>query len=46
MFAVKVAPNVFQRFMDQTLQGLEGVACFFDDILVQTYELLGLVLDR
>jgi RNase H-like domain found in reverse transcriptase/Reverse transcriptase (RNA-dependent DNA polymerase)/Integrase zinc binding domain/Integrase core domain len=52
MFGVKVAPNVFQRFMDQTLQGLDGVACFFDDILVQgttlqqTYERLCAVLDR
>jgi hypothetical protein len=35
MFGVKVAPNLYQRFMDQTLQGLAGVACFFDDIVVQ-----------
>jgi hypothetical protein len=45
MFGVKVALNVFQRFMDQTLRGLEGVACFFDDILVQGAS-IGLVLDR
>jgi len=35
MFGVKIAPNLFQRFMDQTLQGLEGVGCFFDDIVIQ-----------
>jgi hypothetical protein len=26
---------LYQRFMDQTLQGLLGVACFFNDIIVQ-----------
>jgi hypothetical protein len=31
MFGVAVAPNLYQRFMDQTLKGLAGVACFFDD---------------
>jgi hypothetical protein len=52
MFGVKVAPNIYQRFMDQTLQGLEGVACFFDDIVVQgstlqqSYHRLCSVLDR
>lgn len=35
MFGVKVAPNVWQRYMDQTLQGVEGAACFFDDIALQ-----------
>ncbi|XP_054276592.1 uncharacterized protein K02A2.6-like [Macrosteles quadrilineatus] len=35
MFGVKVAPSLWQRFMDSTLQGLDGVQCFFDDILVQ-----------
>jgi hypothetical protein len=29
MFGGKVALNIYQRFMDQTLQGLESVACFF-----------------
>jgi hypothetical protein len=52
MFGVKVAPNIYQRFMDQTLQGLEGVACFFNDIVVQgstlqqSYHRLCSVLDR
>jgi hypothetical protein len=35
MFGFKVAPIVFQRCMDQTLQGLDGVTCFFDDILAR-----------
>jgi ribosome assembly protein YihI (activator of Der GTPase) len=35
MFGVKVAPNLWQKFMDRTLQGINGVKCFFDDILVQ-----------
>lgn len=35
MFGVKIAPNIWQRFMDQMLQDLKGVICFFDDILVQ-----------
>jgi hypothetical protein len=40
MFGVKTAPSIWQRFMDSTLQGIEGVQCFFDDILVQgaTYD--------
>ncbi|XP_052754781.1 uncharacterized protein K02A2.6-like [Galleria mellonella] len=35
MFGVKVAPSQWQRYMDQTLQGLPGTACFFDDIAIQ-----------
>ncbi|XP_031333813.1 uncharacterized protein K02A2.6-like [Photinus pyralis] len=35
MFGVKTAPNIWQRFMDQLLHELDGVACFFDDIIVQ-----------
>lgn len=35
MFGVKIAPNVWQRYMDQTLQGIDGTACFFDDIAIQ-----------
>ena len=35
MFGVKVAPNAWQRFMDQTLHDITGVGCFFDDIMVQ-----------
>lgn len=43
MFGVKTAPGAWQRFMDQILQDLDGVTCFFDDIAVQgatTTELL------
>jgi hypothetical protein len=40
IFGVKVASNMFQRFMEQTLQGLVGVACFFDDVLAQAATLL------
>ncbi|XP_054274663.1 uncharacterized protein K02A2.6-like [Macrosteles quadrilineatus] len=35
MFGVKVAPLLWQRFMDKTLHNLEGVQCFFDDVIVQ-----------
>ncbi|XP_031336101.1 uncharacterized protein K02A2.6-like [Photinus pyralis] len=35
MFGVKTASNAWQRFMDQTLQDLDGVVCFFDDIAIQ-----------
>jgi hypothetical protein len=35
MFGVKTAPAIWQKQMDQTLQGLEGVSCFYDDIKVQ-----------
>ncbi|KAL0881999.1 hypothetical protein ABMA27_001748 [Loxostege sticticalis] len=35
MFGVKVAPNLWQKFMDRTLQGIDGVKCFFDDIIIQ-----------
>lgn len=35
MFGIKTAPNAWQRFMDQILNGLEGVVCFFDDITIQ-----------
>lgn len=35
MFGVKVAPNLWQKFMDRLLQGIEGVKCFFDDIIIQ-----------
>ncbi|XP_054272899.1 uncharacterized protein K02A2.6-like [Macrosteles quadrilineatus] len=35
MFGVKVAPSLWQQFMDKTLQGIPGVQCFFDDIIIQ-----------
>ncbi|XP_047987904.1 uncharacterized protein K02A2.6-like [Leguminivora glycinivorella] len=35
MFGVKVAPSLWQKFMDQLLMGIEGVKCFFDDIIIQ-----------
>lgn len=35
MFGVKNAPSIWQRFMDQILGDVEGVACFFDDIIIQ-----------
>lgn len=35
MFGIKVAPNTWQRFMDQVLIDVPGTICFFDDILVQ-----------
>src|SRR5699024_10537945 len=35
MFVVKVAANMWQLYMDEMLQDLDGVVCFFDDIAVQ-----------
>ncbi|XP_054279604.1 uncharacterized protein K02A2.6-like [Macrosteles quadrilineatus] len=35
MFGIKVAPSIWQLFMDKVLHGLEGTVCFFDDILIQ-----------
>uniref|UniRef100_A0A672GZN6 ribonuclease H n=1 Tax=Salarias fasciatus TaxID=181472 RepID=A0A672GZN6_SALFA len=33
-FGITSAPSVFQKIMDQVLQGLPNVHCFLDDILV------------
>ena len=33
-FGLKVSPNLWQRTMDEVLKGLNGVACYLDDILV------------
>ena len=33
-FGITSAPSIFQRIMDQVLQGLPNVHCFLDDILV------------
>lgn len=33
-FGISTAPSIFQRSMDQILQGLEHVVCYLDDILV------------
>ena len=35
MFGIKTAPAIWQKQMDQALQGLEGVSCFYDDVKVQ-----------
>lgn len=35
MFRVKTATGASQQFMDQLLQYLTGVVCFFDDIGIQ-----------
>lgn len=35
MFGVKVAPSLWQQFMDKILHGLAGTQCFFDDIIIQ-----------
>jgi hypothetical protein len=35
-FGVSTAPSVFQKTMDQVLQGLEGVTCYLDDILISS----------
>ncbi|KAI4887000.1 hypothetical protein NFI96_027939, partial [Prochilodus magdalenae] len=33
-FGITSAPSIFQRIMDQVLQGLPNVHCFLDDILI------------
>ena len=33
-YGVASAPAIFQKVMDQVLQGLPGIACYIDDILV------------
>ena len=33
-FGIASAPAIFQRTMDTILQGIEGVACYIDDIIV------------
>ena len=33
-FEITSAPAVFQRMMDAILQGVEGVACYIDDIII------------
>ena len=33
-FGITSAPSIFQRIMDQVLQGLPNIHCFLDDILV------------
>jgi hypothetical protein len=35
-FGVAFAPAIFQKLMDTVLQGIEGVICYIDDILVST----------
>lgn len=35
MFGVKVAPSLWQHFMDKLLHGIPGTQCFFDDIIIQ-----------
>ena len=34
LFGVASAPAIFQKMMDIVLQGLRGVLCYIDDILV------------
>ncbi|KAJ8021906.1 hypothetical protein HOLleu_39239 [Holothuria leucospilota] len=51
-FGVASAPAIFQSVMDQILQGIDGVMCYLDDILItgmnteQHLERLRLVLNR
>ena len=37
-FGIASAPAVFQRTMDTILQGIDGVACYIDDIIMTTEE--------
>ncbi|CAI6368041.1 unnamed protein product [Macrosiphum euphorbiae] len=42
MFGIKTAPNYWQSIMDRILEGLNGVACFFDDIVIKGSNLVEL----
>ena len=33
-FGIASAPAIFQRIMDSILQGIDGVVCYIDDIIV------------
>lgn len=33
-YGIKTAPHIFQSIMDQVLQGIPGVCCYIDDILI------------
>lgn len=33
-FGISSAPAIFQKFMDQLLQGIDGVVCYLDDVTV------------
>lgn len=35
-FGVASAPAIFQKTMDRILQGIEGVECYIDDVLIAT----------
>ena len=45
-FGVASAPSVFQKMMDTILQGMDGVICYLDDILVSGRTNLRKVLER
>lgn len=42
MFGIKVVPNKWQRFMDNVLNDLPGVTCFFDVIQIQGHSYMTL----
>ena len=33
-FGVASAPAIFQQLMEQTLQGVQGIVCYLDDMLI------------
>ena len=35
-FGISSAPEIFQRTMTEILQGIDGVICYFDDILLHS----------
>jgi len=34
MYGVASAPGIFQRIIERILQGLDGVVCYLDDVLI------------
>ncbi|KXJ10498.1 Transposon Tf2-11 polyprotein [Exaiptasia diaphana] len=51
-FGIKTAPQIFQRAMDEILNGIKGVVCYIDNILISStdkerqYQILAEVLKR
>ena len=38
LYGIASAPSIFQRTMEQVLQGIDGVLCYLDDILITSFK--------